>query len=125
MTWGGTTRGRTPGMMRGDRRRKCRPHRRPLTAGVPSRPLRSGSQPLVMTVNIGNIRAPSRRPRMASPGHRAGLALRSQIGSKKGVQGTNFATLREEKVGGFCCPVPPVPLESPSVARRGPAALLS
>ncbi len=29
------------------------------------------------------------------------------------------------KVGSFCCPVLPVPLESPSVARRGPTALLS
>src|SRR5919107_362087 len=30
---------------------------------------------------------------------------------------------REVKVGGFCCPAPPVPLESPSVARWGPTAL--
>ena len=30
-----------------------------------------------------------------------------------------------EKVEGFCCPVPSEPLESPSVARRGPTALLS
>ena len=29
------------------------------------------------------------------------------------------------KVEGFCCPVPSEPLESPSVARRGPTALLS
>ena len=29
------------------------------------------------------------------------------------------------KVEGFCCPVPSKPLESPSVARRGPTALLS
>ena len=27
------------------------------------------------------------------------------------------------EVGGFCCPAPPVPLESPSVARWGPTAL--
>ena len=26
-------------------------------------------------------------------------------------------------MGGFCCPAPPVPLESPSVARWGPTAL--
>ena len=33
--------------------------------------------------------------------------------------------LAGEKVEGFCCPVPSEPLESPSVARRGPTALLS
>ena len=31
---------------------------------------------------------------------------------------------KEMAVGGFCCPAPPKPLESPSVARWGPTALL-
>ena len=33
--------------------------------------------------------------------------------------------LRGVEVGSFCCPVLPEPLESPSVARWGPTALLS
>ena len=43
------------------------------------------------------------------------------------VAGMDAMAIRSEpgKVGGFCCPVPPVPLESPSVARWGPTALLS
>jgi len=34
-----------------------------------------------------------------------------------------FAIAIQREVGGFCCPAPPVPLESPSVARWGPTAL--
>ncbi len=30
-----------------------------------------------------------------------------------------------KKVEGFCCPVPSEPLESPSVARWGPTALMT